>query len=723
MTSNRSVPELLAPAGSPESLRAALAGGADAVYFGAPVFSNRMRARNFTTEEISDAIELCHRCGAKVHVTVNIRIRDREFSEALELVDFLYSGSPLTWPDALIVADIGLAAEIKKRHPSAVLHASTQTSLSSFSDCKCLYDAGFSRIVLPRELSLGEISSLTSSLEKFETEIFVHGALCVSFSGQCLMSFVQGGRSGNRGECAQPCRLPFSTEQGERSEILSLSDLCLAGRITDVINSGVTSLKIEGRLRDPSYVYTVTKTYRRLLDERRNAGPDELKILSGAFNRGFTSGYFDRSYGNMSAKPSGAVQTDLKKVIDSDFSKRFEKNKSKEPEGTIPLTALFILKNDSPSYLSLSFKGDGRISTSVEGAVPKKATGNPVTEDFVKSCLIKCGGTGFSIDTADIECRIEPGLWMSKSEINALRRDAVSSLVSEMENRRTVIETENIVPDKSLETRETRSCEITDVHSFFSDPEGLNTFFDSFDRIIVPSLYAADFIAEATRLGVSPDTKKIHASLPVITPDDRLTSRLLTSLRSLGIGSVLCHTPGQVALAHGEGMKAGISFRANITNTPSLLYYSSLGCEYIFLSPELPAGAVRALSESSGTETGCIAYGRFPCMTLSRCIICGGKCKKGNIGGRTALFASRSHECRKELTDRKGEIFPVIADGDCTNIIYNSTPVWMGDRLNELKPSHGKYFLHYLFTVETCKEAVKITEQYSRSLPGTGRRI
>ncbi|MBO4932591.1 MAG: U32 family peptidase, partial [Clostridia bacterium] len=204
------LPELLAPAGSVDSLRAALAAGADAVYFGGTSFSNRMRAKNFGDSELTDAIRLCHSVGAAAHITVNTRVRDREMDEILRLADTLLNvGDPDASPDALIVADFGIAREIHRRYPEIALHASTQTSFASPADCRMLAEMGFTRLVIPRELSRAEIRRLCEQ-SPLEIEMFIHGAHCVSCSGQCLMSYTMGGRSGNRGECAQPCRLPFS---------------------------------------------------------------------------------------------------------------------------------------------------------------------------------------------------------------------------------------------------------------------------------------------------------------------------------------------------------------------------------------------------------------------------------------------------------------------------------------------------------------------------------
>ncbi len=279
----RKLPELLAPAGSPEAADAAIKAGADAIYVGGRFLNARMNARNFTDEALSDCIKKCHEKGVRVYVTVNTAILDKELSEAVKYTDFLYG----IGADALILSDLGLARAIKGRYKDMELHASTQGSGHNALCAKEFYDLGFSRMVCARELSFKEISELVRQ-SPIEIEQFVHGAICVSQSGQCLLSAVMGGRSGNRGACAQPCRMKYNGRYP-----LSIKDMCLASHITELIESGVASLKIEGRMKSPAYVYEVTKAYRTLLDEGRNATEKELSALASVFSRsGFTDGYY-----------------------------------------------------------------------------------------------------------------------------------------------------------------------------------------------------------------------------------------------------------------------------------------------------------------------------------------------------------------------------------------------------------------------------------------------
>ncbi|MBR5515733.1 MAG: U32 family peptidase [Clostridia bacterium] len=278
-------PELLSPAGTPEALRAAVMGGADAVYIGGNEFNARINAANFTIDEIKKAATFCHRNGVRLHVAVNILILDREMKRALEYVRDLY----LCGVDAIICADLGLAREIHRHFPDLELHASTQMSGHNSHAAKLLCKMGFSRMVCAREMSREDIHALCKN-SPIDIEMFIHGAICVCHSGQCLMSSLIGGRSGNRGLCAQPCRMQYNGDYP-----LSIKDMCLASHITEILDLGVCSLKIEGRMKSPEYVYGVTKIYRRLLDEGRNATEREIKELTNLFSRsGFTDGYFTK---------------------------------------------------------------------------------------------------------------------------------------------------------------------------------------------------------------------------------------------------------------------------------------------------------------------------------------------------------------------------------------------------------------------------------------------
>ncbi len=284
----RKKPELLSPAGSPESLDAALAGGADAVYLGGTQFNARMNAKNFDRDAMVEAVKKCHDAGVRLYVTMNTQLFDRELAGALSYASFLYGAGV----DALITADLGLASLLHEHIPEFRLHASTQMTGQSADAAKFFASLGFDRMVCGREMSAEEIAALVKA-SPIGIEMFIHGAICVSCSGQCMLSAVMGGRSGNRGECAQPCRLSYNGAYP-----LSLKDMCLAPHIPEILASGVESLKIEGRMKHPSYVYGVTRVYRRLIDEGRAAEKADIDELARLFSRGgFTDGYYTGKIG------------------------------------------------------------------------------------------------------------------------------------------------------------------------------------------------------------------------------------------------------------------------------------------------------------------------------------------------------------------------------------------------------------------------------------------
>lgn len=279
----KKLPELLAPVGSEETLGAAIKAGADAVYLGGKLYNARMNAKNFDSESIKRAVELCHSNGVRLYITLNTLIYDRNFKDALKYAEELYNSGV----DALITADIGLSRALRRELPDFELHASTQMTGHNLSAAEYLADMGFTRMVCAREMSKSDITELIKK-SPIEIEMFIHGAMCVCQSGQCLMSSFIGNRSGNRGECAQPCRLPYNNGYP-----ISLKDMCLANHVKELIDMGVALLKIEGRMKSPSYVYSVVSAYRRLLDENRNASPKEIERLASVFSRGgFSDGYF-----------------------------------------------------------------------------------------------------------------------------------------------------------------------------------------------------------------------------------------------------------------------------------------------------------------------------------------------------------------------------------------------------------------------------------------------
>ncbi len=350
------MPLLLAPAGSPQALKAAINAGADEVYLGGNAFNARINANNFDNAALIKAGKLCRDSNVGLHITLNTLIYDKEFKAVLEYVDFLANE---VYPDALIVQDLGLAKVLRTEFPNLCLHASTQMRIHSPNDAEYLKSLGFTRAVLARELPKEDIKAFAQT--GLETEIFVHGAICISESGGCLMSSVIGNRSGNRGECAQPCRLPY---KGNNKYPLSVKDMCLANRMTDIFETEVTALKIEGRMKSPDYVGAVTAIYRKIIDEKRNATEKEMKLLSGIFSRsGFTDGYF---ISKITPEMFGVRSESDKKISATINFKPPKAEKRPEKEKVKPNPAVFPLRDETKTIhprnqLGFVFRFEGKM--------------------------------------------------------------------------------------------------------------------------------------------------------------------------------------------------------------------------------------------------------------------------------------------------------------------------------------------------------------------------
>lgn len=400
--------EILAPCGGEDCLPAALNTGADAVYLGTTAFSARKNAKNFTPERVAEVVRLCHASGVKVHVTMNTLIFDDELNEAVRIAEQLYEAGV----DALIVQDLGLAGRLREAVPDMPLHASTQMTINSASGAEFARKMGFSRVVLAREMSYKEIAEVVNKVD-VETEVFVHGALCVCLSGQCLMSAMYGGRSGNRGLCAQPCRLDFS--YGDRRNILSLKDLSIITKLKKLDELGVTSAKIEGRMKRPEYVAAAVTACRKSL-----AGeiPD-MEQLRAVFSRsGFTESYFDGSIQDMQG-----VRTKEDVTASADVFKSLQRLYDK-PYKRFTADISVIVSADKPVYVKAS-AGGAQVEFNTE-IVPERARSRETTREEICSRLMKMGGTVF--DAGEIGCEIENGLVLSAAAVNEIRREALEKL-------------------------------------------------------------------------------------------------------------------------------------------------------------------------------------------------------------------------------------------------------------------------------------------------------
>ena len=668
-------PELLAPAGSPEALAAAIEGGADAVYFGSVKFSARMRAKNFDENEIADAIALCRAYGVRSYITVNIRVRDTEMAEVMDTISHLYTAGA----DALIVDDLGVASLVREHFPDMELHASTQLSGCSSADAAQLARLGFTRMVCPRELSLRQISLLCSH-SPLEIEMFIHGAHCVSYSGQCMLSYAMGGRSGNRGECAQPCRLPYKicgTADNPAPYPLSLKDMCLASHMREIMLSGVTSLKIEGRQKSADYVYGVTKMYRTLLDERRDATGDDIASLAALFSRdGFSDGYFSEKYRSMLG---------VRREDDTAMSRQAPPFPGLAKK--IPLHAALTVKEGAPAFLTVSA---GERAVTVTGPVPDAARTAALDEASAKKNIGKLGGTPYAL--ASFTADIDDGLFFTPAALNDLRRRALAEWnAPPARTAPPVLLSEKaplVMPEKVHYTAQFLTAD--------QIPAEAEEFFE--DIYLPPECYARDYSLDMVPYAPDITTTQLAATLSVTSPK-----------------SVLAHTPSQIAMAKELGIPVFASMRMNVWNTPCAEAVCAMGADTVTITPEIPLGAVRAIRANKAV----IAYGRLPLMLMMRCAISDGgeHCRTRGNGGFTD-FIEKNFICRSALTDRTGASFPLLGMYDCSNVLYNSVPLYMADRMDTLL-SCGVSTLHFIFSVETKAEVKQVIHAYRNGLPPT----
>ena len=662
------LPELLAPAGDMTCLYAAVAAGADAIYVGGKRFGARAFAKNFEIEELALAVEYCHLHGVKLYVTLNTLIEDREMADAVDYAAELYR----IGIDALIIADLGAIAAIRRYVPDLELHASTQMSVHSSDGASAAYELGVSRVVVARELSLENIKSVVEN-SPCEIEVFLHGALCVCHSGQCLFSSMVGGRSGNRGECAQPCRLPYN---GGRYP-LSLKDLSLANHIPQLIESGVASLKIEGRMKSPEYVYAVTHAYRHMLDEYRVASPLEKDILRRAFSRGgFTDGYFvGKTEKNMTGIRSEKDKQDSKSIASVNWVAE-----------KAPVRAKVTLRLGSPAEMTIT---NGKKTVTVTGACPAAAENSPLTEDGVKSRLSKMGNTLLSLSPEDIDLILDEGINLPPSAINALRRDAAEKFQSQ----RLDLDPIKYIPTKNCLT----SKKPLKTAQFFSEISYLDAMSDDGSMLSTLDLHFLPIYSSDEALSVCNGVY-----LPPVVTDNELSEMkiLLEKAKNKGIMYALVGNIGQIELVKSYGYTPIGDFRLNVTNSESAVIYRNMGVEHLILSPEL------TLPKARDIGGGLITYGRIPLMITERCFI------SENFGCKN---------CGKSaLTDRLGEKFPMIREFKHRNIIFNSIPTYMGDRVGELR-SHRIESEHLIFSTEDGREIIDVLDCIKASSPLDGR--
>ena len=671
--------ELLSPAGSPEGVIAAVQNGADAVYMGMGAFNARRGAKNFTDEEFVKAVRYCHVRGCKVYVTLNTLVNDREMRDAVAAAKLASDAGA----DALIVQDLGMSYAIRCALPDIPLHASTQMSLHNLAGVEAAAEMGITRAVLARELSFEQIRFITKNAS-IETEVFVHGALCFCHSGQCYMSALIGRRSGNRGLCAQPCRLQYSLGGRMDDHPLSLKDNCLVDQIRRLEEAGVASLKIEGRMKRPEYTGIVTGVYAKAIREQRNPDKEEMELLEKTFSRqGFTQGYFIGDKLDMFG---------VRSEPDKDADKIFAAARKQYAEGEmrrVPVHFYTVLEKGE-HIKAIAFDDDGNKAIAT-GPVPERAKRQGLTEQYLIEQMFKTGGTPYNC--IENKAKAEPGLYLPASEINELRRKLIAQLSAEREKapeRRTLRIPAPPVNVPAI-SDPARIYQVRTVEQLTPELAELKP-----DYIYFPAMELAENF-DPLRPFIDNGARPVAVMPRVITDDQsREVYAALEKLFDYGVNEALTGNLGHVFIARQAGMKVRGDFGLNAFNSYTLRVLQDAGFISATASFELRLAQIKAMAKPVDTEL--IIYGRLPLMVSDQCIIrqSAGRCNCQTPG---------------QLSDRMGSVFPVVKEFGCRNVIYNAHKLYLADKRDDLY-ALGLWGLRMLFTTESPRECVEVAKGY-----------
>lgn len=671
--------ELLSPAGSPEGVIAAVQNGADAVYMGMGAFNARRGAKNFTDEEFVKAVRYCHVRGCKVYVTLNTLVNDREMRDAVAAAKLASDAGA----DALIVQDLGMSYAIRCALPDIPLHASTQMSLHNLAGVEAAAEMGITRAVLARELSFEQIRFITKNAS-IETEVFVHGALCFCHSGQCYMSALIGRRSGNRGLCAQPCRLQYSLGGRMDDHPLSLKDNCLVDQIRRLEEAGVASLKIEGRMKRPEYTGIVTGVYAKAIREQRNPDKEEMELLEKTFSRqGFTQGYFIGDKLDMFG---------VRSEPDKDADKIFAAARKQYAEGEmrrVPVHFYTVLEKGE-HIKAIAFDDDGHKAIAT-GPVPERAKRQGLTEQYLIEQMFKTGGTPYNC--IENKAKAEPGLYLPASEINELRRKLIAQLSAEREKapeRRTLRIPAPPVNVPAI-SDPARIYQVRTAEQLTPELAELKP-----DYIYFPAMELAENF-DPLRPFIDNGARPVAVMPRVITDDQsREVYAALEKLFDYGVNEALTGNLGHVFIARQAGMKVRGDFGLNAFNSYTLRVLQDAGFISATASFELRLAQIKAMAKPIDTEL--IIYGRLPLMVSDQCIIrqSAGRCNCQTPG---------------QLSDRMGSVFPVVKEFGCRNVIYNAHKLYLADKRDDLY-ALGLWGLRMLFTTESPRECVEVAKGY-----------
>ncbi|MBE6787901.1 MAG: U32 family peptidase [Ruminococcaceae bacterium] len=665
--------EILSPVGNKEMLIAAVRSGADAVYLGAEEFSARRNAENFSLNDLNEAIKYCHIRGVKVYLTLNILIKENELGSAFSLAKKAYNMGI----DGIIIQDLGLARVLHEKIPNLKLHASTQMSVLSPAALPILKNLGFTQVVVGREMSKTELKNFCAKAKELNitVEAFVHGALCMSVSGQCLLSAFLGSRSGNRGLCAGPCRLPFSVKNGTGYD-LSLKDLSLLENIKELYEIGVRSFKIEGRMKRPEYVAAATAACREALDN----GIINLELqntLKNVFSRsGFTDGYFESTLGR---EMFGIRTKEDVVAADKAFPTlhkmyRFERK-------NVAIDIIAKISPQEPIYVSFS---DGENTATITGNIPQNAQNRSITKEDVLKNLSKLGDTPYYVKNADLT--VSDGLFVSAGEINDLRRNLCELLNDKRSKTKTKESDATYFLEKEFNNHKKTPKIVIRVEKTSQIPQ--NT--QDIAAIILPLEENSDIIRNYS--------VPIIADIPRgVSNEEKLLNQLI-SFKENGGKAAFCSNLSHIEPVQKSGLVPLADIGLNITNSESIATFKKLGINTAIISPEEKITDIATLS--SDINKGILAYGNIPLMLFRNCPLKNGiSCK----------------DCKKDgvITDRLGIDFPIRCRGGYSELL-NSLPLWLADKAKEL---YVLDFIVLYFTRETPERVKDVIAAYKNSLP------
>ncbi len=674
--------ELLAPAGSMEALRAAVQNGANAVYLGCGQFNARQSAKNFTPQALTEAVKYCHIRGVAVHLTLNTLVSDKELDEAAALIRH----AAIAGVDAFIVQDLGIIQLCKEIAPNVPLHGSTQMTVHSLPGVQFCAKLGMSRVVLSRELSRDEIRYICAN-SPIEIEVFGHGALCMSYSGQCYLSAAIGGRSGNRGRCAQPCRQSYGYNRWENKYPLSLKDNCTVQYVKDLEDMGVASLKLEGRMKRAEYVAAVTGVYREAIDTGRVTRP-MAEQLSTAFNRqGFTDYYSGKTGPHMFGIREDAA-------TDEQWNKQMRQTYETVENPIVPVEFQMIVHTGQTALKVID--GDGR-SCTLTGPAPERARTMELTHDALASRLSKTGGTPYYCTR--VRSDIAPGLTLSAATINAMRRDALNLLTAQRARRENpVLARPSKIPHyKGARIAPAMTVQVTTREQITS--QLLQT---DIAVLYVP----LHILCQDTAFCQSLTNKlTVCAVLPRVVHDGELSKlqQDLLRVKSAGVREALVGNLGLVLPVRECGLRVRGDFGLNLYNSAAVNSARDLQLRSACLSFEMTLPQIRDVSKAVPCEL--LIYGRLPLMLTENCLI------RGKTGACTCNTAPA------KLTDKTGAEFPIIKDGSaCRSVLLNGKKLYWLDRQNDLARL-GLWATRLYFTTENPKEVDRILSACRNNTP------